>query len=68
MGRSWHSVTEYLSPQWRKKKHMQPLFCELFKKPDHGNSSLFEFELAKAHIESKDPIIVRLFILQEAPD
>ena len=39
---------------------------KLFRKLDHMNNSLYEFELAKAQIEHKEPIIVGFFVLQYA--
>ena len=39
---------------------------KLFGKLDHVNNSLYDFELAKAQIEHKEPITVGFFILQYA--
>ena len=62
MVRSRHTVTKYLSDE----KTHAAINSNLFKKLDHVNNSLYEIELAKAHIENKEPIIVGFFILQYA--
>ena len=62
MDRSWHTVTKYLSDE----KTHSAFNSKLFKRLDHMNNSLYEFELAKAEIEHKKPIIVGFFILQHA--
>ena len=49
-------------PYWQKTH--TAINSKLFKKLDHVNNSLHEFELAKAHIEQNEPIIVGFFILQ----
>ena len=60
MDRSRHTVTKYLSDE---KTHVT-ISCKLFKKLDHMNNLLYEFEFAKAELEHKEPIIVGLFNLQ----
>ena len=62
MKRSQHTVTKYFTD----KKTHAAIFTKLFKKLDLENNSLYEVELAKAHIEHKDPIIFGFFILQNA--
>ena len=62
MDRSRHTVTKYLTD----KKTHAAINIKVFKKLDHVNKSLYEVELAKAHIEHKEPIIVGFFILQYA--
>ena len=62
MDRSRHTVTKYLSDE---KTHVA-INSKLFQKLDQLNNSLYEFELAKAEIEHKEPIIFGLFILQYA--
>ena len=62
MDRSRHTVTKYLSDE----KTHAAIKSKLFKKLDHVNNSLYEVELAKAHIEHKESIIVGFFILQYA--
>ena len=58
--RSRYTVTKYLSDE----KTLAAINSKLFKGLDHVNNSLYEVELAKAHIEHKEPIIVVFFILQ----
>ena len=60
MERSRHTVTKYLSDE----KTHAAFNSQLFKNLDHANILLYEVELAKAHIELKEPIIVGFFILQ----
>ena len=60
--RSRHTVTKYFSNE----KTHAAINSKLFKKLDHLNNSLYEFELAKAEIEHKEPIIDGFFILQYA--
>ena len=60
--RSRHTVTKYLSNE---KTHAVNN-SKLFKKLDHVNNSLYEVEHAKAQIGHKEPILVRLSILQYA--
>ena len=62
MDRSRNSVTKYLSDE---KTHAANN-SKLFKKLDHVKNLLYENQLAKAHIEHKEPIIVGFFILQYA--
>ena len=62
MDRSRHTVTKYLTDA----KTHAAINSKLFKKLDHVNKSLYKFELAKAQIEHKEPIIVGFFILQYA--
>ena len=62
MDRSRHTVTKYL----RDEKTHAAINSKLFKKLDYVNNSLYEVELAKAHTENKEPIIVGFFILQYA--
>ena len=62
MSQSRHTVTEHLTD----KKTHEPTNSKLFKKLDHVNNSLYEYELAKAQIEHKEPVIVGFFILQYA--
>ena len=59
MDRSRHTVTKYLTDE---KTHATNN-SKLLKKLDHVNNSVYEFELAKAQIEHKEPIIVGFFIL-----
>ena len=54
MDRSQHTVTKYFADE----KTNAAINSKLFKKLDHLNNSLYEVELAKAHIEHKEPIIV----------
>ena len=58
MDKSRHTVTKYLTDE----KTHAAINSKLFKKLDHVNNSLYEFELAKAQIEHKEPIIVGFFI------
>ena len=58
MDLSRHTVTKYLSD----KKTHRANDSKLFKKLDHVNNSLYENELAKAHIEPTEPIIVGFLI------
>ena len=60
--RSKNTVTKYL----RTKKTHAAINSKLFKKLDHMKNSLYEVELAKAQTEHREPIIVGLFILQNA--
>ena len=62
MNRSQHTVTKYLGD----KKTHAAINSKLFKRLDHVKTSLYEVELAKAHIEHKEPIFVGIFILQYA--
>ena len=62
MARSRHTVTKYLSDE----KTHAAINSKLFKKLDHVNNSLYEVELANAHIEHTELIIVDFFILQYA--
>ena len=62
LDRSRHAVTKYLTDE----KTHAATNSKVFKKLDHVNNSLYEVELAKAHIEHKEPIIVGFFILQYA--
>ena len=62
MDRSRHTVTKELTDE----KTHAAINNKLFKRLDHVNNSLYEVELAKAHIEHKEPIIVEFFILQYA--
>ena len=62
MNRSQHTVTKYLGD----KKTHAAINSKLFKRLDHVENSLYEVELAKAHIEHKEPIFVGIFILQYA--
>ena len=59
---SQQTITKYLTD----KKTHAAVKCELFKKPVHMNSSLYEVELGRAQIEQKEPILVGFFILQYA--
>ena len=54
MDRSRHTVTKYLSDE----ETHAAINSKLFKMLDHVNNSLYEFELAKAQVEHKKPIIV----------
>ena len=49
MEKSRHAVTKYLTDE----KTLAAINSKLFKKLDHVNNSLYEFELAKAQIEHK---------------
>ena len=60
LDRSRHTVTKYVTDE----QTHAAINVRLFKKLDHVNNSLNEFELAKAQIEHKEPIIVGFFILQ----
>ena len=60
--RSRHTVKKNLTD----KKTHAAINSKLFKKLDYVNISLYEVELAKAHIEHKQPIIVGFFIPQYA--
>ena len=51
---SRHTVTKNLSD----KKTRATINSKLFKKVDHVNRALYEFELVKTQIEHKEPIIV----------
>ena len=62
MDRSRNTVTDYLHDG----KTHAAINGKLFKKLDHVNSSLHEFELARAQVEHKEPIIDGLIILQYA--
>ena len=62
MDRSKHTLTKYLTD---KKTHVANN-SKLFKKLHHVNNSLYEVELAKAHIEHKEPIIFQFFSLEYA--
>ena len=62
MDRSRHTVTKYLIEE----KTLVAINSKLFKELDHLNNSLCEVELAKAHIEHKEPTIVGFFIPQYA--
>ena len=62
MDRSRHTVTKYLSDE----KTHAAINSKLLKSLDDLNISLYEFELAKAEIEHKEPINVGFFILQYA--
>ena len=62
MDRSRHTVTKYLTDE---KTHAADN-SKLFKKLDHVNNSLYEFELAKAKIEDIEPVLVGFFILHYA--
>ena len=55
-----HTLTKYLADE----KTHAAINSKLVKKLDHVNNSLYEFELAKAMIEHKEPIIVGFFNLQ----
>ena len=61
MDRSRHAVRKYLTDE----KTHAAIISKLFRKLDHVNNSLFEFELI-AQIEHKEPINVGFFILQHA--
>ena len=56
MDRSRHTVTKYLSDE----KTHAAINSKLLKKLDHLNNSVYGVELAKAHIEHKEPIICQL--------
>ena len=58
-GWSRHTVTKYITDE----KTHAAIISKLFKKPDRVANSMNEFEIAKAQIEHKEPIIVRFFIL-----
>ena len=62
MDRNRHTVPKFFTDE----KTNAAINSKLFKKLDHVNNSLFEVEVAKAHIEHKKPIIVGFFILQYA--
>ena len=62
MDRSRHTVTKYLADE----KTHAAINSKLFKKLYHVNNSLYQVELAKAHVEHEKPIIVGFFILQYA--
>ena len=62
MNRSQQTVTKYL----RDGRTHTTIENKLFKQLDHVNNALCEFELNKTQIEHKEPIIVGLFILQNA--
>ena len=62
MDRSRHTVTKYLTEE----KTLLAIKSKLLKELDHLNNSLCEVELAKAHIEYKEPTIVGFFIPQYA--
>ena len=59
---SRHIVTKYLTDE----NTHAAIESKLLKKLDQVNISLYEFELAKAEIEHKEPFIVGFFILQYA--
>ena len=62
MDQSRHTVTKYLTDETTH----AAINSKMFKKIYHVNNSLYEVELAKAHIEHKERIIVGFFILQYA--
>ena len=62
MDRSPQTVTKYLIDE----KTHTAINSKLFENLDNKNNSLYEFELAKAQVEHKEPIIVEFFILQYA--
>ena len=62
MDRRLHTVTKYPIAE---KTHADNK-RKLFKRLDHQSNSLYEVELANAHIEHKEPITVGFFILQYA--
>ena len=62
MDRRRHTVMKYL----RDEKTHAAINIKPFKKTDHVNNSLYEFDLAKAQIDHKEPIIVGFFILEYA--
>ena len=55
-------MTKYLSD----KNTHAAINTKLFRKLDQANNALYEVELAKAQMEYQEPIIVGLFILQNA--
>ena len=55
--RSRHTVTNYLNDE----KTHAAINSKLFKKLNRVNNALYEFELAKAEIEHKEPMNCRVF-------
>ena len=62
MDRSRHTVTKYLTNEQTHKTNNS----KLFKRPNHITDQLYEVELIKSEIEHREPIIVGIFILQNA--
>ena len=62
MDRSRHTVTKYLTDE----KTHSAFKSDRFKRPNHITDQLCEVELVKSQIEHSEPMIVGLFILQNA--
>ena len=60
MDRSRRTVAIYLNDE----KIRAMVITKLFKKPNHLKNALYEVELTKAHIDSKESIKVVFFILE----
>ena len=60
LDRSQHAVKKHLNDEER---HCA-INSKFFKVLEHVNHQLYGFELAKAEVEYKEPVVVKFFILQ----